>query len=600
MSLFAELKRRNVFRVAAAYAVVAWLLIQVASTTFPQLHLPDWAPSLVTVLLLIGFPIALLLAWAFDLTPEGIRMTRGEAAVAQPETARGRKLDYLLIAGLVLVVAVTLWTRLAPRTGETASEPATVAVSPSIAVLPFVDMSPEGDQGWFGDGIAEQVLDELTRLEGLRVAGRTSSFAYKDSKESLQAIGAALNVATLLEGSVRRDGDQIRITAQLIKVEDGFHLWSQSWDQQLQDIFMIQDQIAKAVAGELGVRLGVGGVNTFLGAGTRNIEAYETYLKCSQANYSGQFDTAARWCTRAIELDPDYAAAWSLKGLATASRMWEVSLEQAPLQRDEAFGYVRRALELDPGSALSWSLYGTILYARTEWNAAHEAQQKALLLWPNRNNLNQYANQLFRAGRISAALQQYAATEAVEPLGGRPAFLHFNANLAQGRFDEARKQMAWTPEQAHPYSELLIQLNQGRDPAVRDTLLAINAVPGVDPRRAALNSDILSVFEKPEEALAVLRRHFDDSGTEWPWKRHDIALLAAWFGDPEFALEVLDIEVRGTVVRMGALWYPLMSEVRKLPAFKQLVRDLNLVDYWRAYGWADQCRPLGETDFSCN
>jgi len=197
-SVWAELRRRNVFRVAAAYAVVGWLIIQVASSLSSPLSLPEWFEAVVVALLAIGFPLALLFAWAFDLTPDGIKLTQLDDAAAK-EVGNGN-LDYALIGALVVVAAVTLWGQLPTASVNDLTQPSVVEAAPSVAVLPFVDMSPNGDQEYFGDGIAEELLNELTRLEGLQVAGRTSSFSFKQSNEDLQAIGEALRVNSILEG----------------------------------------------------------------------------------------------------------------------------------------------------------------------------------------------------------------------------------------------------------------------------------------------------------------------------------------------------------------------------------------------------------------
>jgi TolB-like protein/Tfp pilus assembly protein PilF len=592
VSFFEELRRRSVFRVGAAYAIVAWLLIQVAGATFPQLQLPEWAPRLVTVLLLVGFPVALVLAWAFELTPEGIKLTQGERGAATAARARGGAVDYALIAGLVVVAAVTLWNPFAAETDRAA--PAAEAFGPSIAVLPFADMSASGDQAYFGDGIAEELLNELTRLGGLRVAGRTSSFVYKGNNQNLRAIGEALGVATILEGSIRKDGDRIRITAQLVSSADGYHLWSETYDRDLEDIFAIQEEIAAAVAGELGVRLGVGGVNTFKGAGTRNVEAYEAYLQ--GANSGLNLAAAQRLLDRAIELDPNYAAAWSQRGLATLSMVWTGLPEEMPGILDRALYFVRRAVELDPTSAQVHSLYGTVQYARLDWIAGHESHARALSLLADRATLGQHGNLLLRTGRIEAARAQFDAAEAAEPMGGRPHELRIWQVLAQGRFAEAQALLPWQAEATRPAYEFDIAIN-ARDPERVKSALA--ARPGIPVAASELHASVLAQFDSHDAVLATLRAAYAD-GAQWPAELHEIAMLAAYFGDPELALEAKGTETRSAPVRLFAVWYPVMADVRALPEFKELVADLNLVEYWRAYGWSDFCAPLGDTDFNCS
>jgi TolB-like protein len=430
--------------VGVAYAIVAWLLIQVSSAVFPQLQLPDWAPTLVTVLLLFGFPVALLLAWAFELTPDGIKRARSYAGAAAPSAGVRSLLDYVLIAGLAFVAAAILWRWFEPEPGGDGRSPSTDDGAPSIAVLPFADMSPDGDQEYFADGIAEELLNELMRLDGLRVAGRTSSFSYKTSDKSLREIGKELLVGTILEGSVRKDGDRIRITVQLVDTGDGYQLWSETFNRELKDIFTIQEEISAAVAGQLGVRLGVGGVNAFRGAGTRNVEAYEAYLQ-GVAIRAADFDSGIRLLDRAIALDPNYAAAWAARGLAGGATGWLDSPEKSPELIGRAIPFVEHALELDPDSAQAHALLGNMRYGRLDWIGGHESHSRALSLIEDRTTLNYHGNLLLRAGRLGAARVQHDAAEAVEPLGGRPADFGVYLSIAQGRFAEARARAAWLP-----------------------------------------------------------------------------------------------------------------------------------------------------------
>ena len=313
MSFVGELKRRKVIRVGIAYLIAAWVIAQVSALALESFEAPAWAIKTILYVLVIGFPLAMIFSWAFDMTPDGIKLT--QPATASSESTESSRLDYVLIAGLAIVAVVAVWQGSQTADDSTDTTRAKGATT-SIAVLPFADMSPGGDQEYFGDGIAEELLDELARLDGLQVASRTSSFAFKGSNDDSQAIANALNVDFVLEGSVRKDGERIRITAQLINAADGYHAWSQTYDRDLVDIFAIQDEISDSVAGALGVRLGVGSVNAFRGAGTQDVEAYETYLKATQLNMLIQPRDRRRTLERAIELDPDYAAAWAALGLS--------------------------------------------------------------------------------------------------------------------------------------------------------------------------------------------------------------------------------------------------------------------------------------------
>ena len=454
------------------------------------------------------------------------------AAPQQPRRWKG------VAAAAVVTAAVVLGLTSMLRNGD---------VPASVAVLPFADMSPDGDQEYFGDGIADELLNELVRLDGLHVAGRTSSFSFKGRNEDLKVIGEALNVGTILEGSVRKDGDRVRVTAQLIDASDGYHLWSETYDRELLDIFVIQEEIAKSVSGALGVRLGVGGVNAFRGAGTRNIEAYEAYL----LGRVSRGDESMRLFKRATELDPNYAAAWSMLGIRTLELHWTSNPEEADEIRERAFSYVLRAVELDPESAQATSLLGTMHFANRDWILGEAAHLKALALLPDRANLSQYGNCLLRAGRSADALLQWEKAEAVEPaLGLRPFRVH--VALAQGRFADAKDVMAQVvpPHRIIEYG-LSIALNEGDSEGIKAT---IAAMPATAISTTALYSPVLSAFDSPETVLSILRATYADKGSRWPSTLNDIALLAAYFGDPELALQLIGEETRSSRVRFHTVW----------------------------------------------
>jgi len=331
MSFFKELKRRNVFRVGIAYTVATWLLIQVTDTVFPRIGLPDSAVTLVIALLAIGFIPALIFAWAFEMTPEGIKREKDIDRTQSITPTTGRKLDRMIIGILTVAVAYLLIDRVALKGSEPFSQQAAVQVSgagdekrdltpvampvkagPSIAVLPFVNMSGDQENEYFSDGLTETLLHMLAQLPDLKVAARTSSFAFKGQNKGIQEIGAALSVAHVLEGSVQKAGNRVRITAQLIRADDGFHVWSQSYDRTLEDIFAIQDEIAKDVAVALDSSLLGGASKTIQGVATANLTAYESYLKGleQQAIYSySSLANAKNHFKQALAHDPGFTDA---------------------------------------------------------------------------------------------------------------------------------------------------------------------------------------------------------------------------------------------------------------------------------------------------
>ena len=315
-NLLSELKRRNIFRVAGVYAVAGWLLAQMAAVLENSLNMPTWFDTVVVSFLLIGFPIAMILAWAFETTPEGIKRTEAVAGHESITQSTGRKLDYVLIAGLALVGVLIVGDRLMPKTTVWPETPLIAAAGTftdqSIAVLPFEDFSPDKDQAYFADGIAEELLNVLARVEGLRVASRTSAFSFKEREASISEIAKALNVEHILEGSVRKAGNTLRITAQLIDTKTDEHLWSETYDRPLtaENIFEIQDEISKAIVLELNGRLDLlPEANDRL---TQSTEALEAYLKGKESYGSRNvtdIEVGITELIRAVTIDPDFAVA---------------------------------------------------------------------------------------------------------------------------------------------------------------------------------------------------------------------------------------------------------------------------------------------------
>jgi TolB-like protein/Tfp pilus assembly protein PilF len=577
LSLFNELKRRKVFRVAIGYVIAAWLIAQVADLVADNFLAPVWVMQMIITLLIVGLPISLILSWAFDLTADGIKRT--ENGEIEGSLTVSNKSILALVGGLFVAAAVIFYVAW-PRGDR------------SIAVLPFEDISPGGDQAYFGNGIADELRLELQGLDGLRVAGRTSSIA--SAQEDSKTIGETLNVDSILEGSVRKEDNSVRITVQLTNVADGFTIWSESYNRELENIFEIQEEIATSVAGALGVRLGVGAINAFRGAGTRNIEAYEAYLKAQDRNQN--FQENLRLLERAIELDPNYAAAWSSLGGNTLATLWSATPDQASEIKDRVYSVVSKGVQLDPESAVAQSNLAMVRTARLDWIGGEQGLMRAIALLADRPIVGRYGSVLLRNGRVAEAQKQYAIAAALEPLGGRPVSLSWNASLAQGRIAEAKEAVSWNDAFFRNFNNLEIAFNEQDPEAVK---AAIQAMLKKDIPVDSLQAHVLEEFDSPERVLAMLRDAYLDENLRWPSKHHDIAMMAAYFGHPQFALKVMSEELRTSTVRMFALWYPVMSDVRQLPEFKKLVTELNLVEYWRAYGWADACKPLGDDDFTC-
>lgn len=264
-----------------------------------------------------------------------------------------------------------------------------------------------------------------------------------------------------------------------------------------------------------------------------------------------------------------------------------------------------RAVELDDHSALANSRLASVRYVGNDWIGAEDSNATAISLLSDRSTVSQYANMLMRAGRTAAARTQYDKAESLEPLDGRPVTNRQYVSIAQRKFAEVTEYAAWKDEGTKKWFNRQVALNEGDPEAIKAAIqaqlttdLAVGSADHI--ASIALEAPVLSAFDAPETVLSILRAVYADTSAQWPGKLDEIAMLAAYFGDPEFALQVKAEDVRYGPARLGALWFPVMSEVRRLPEFKELVTELNLVAYWRAYGWADQCQPLGEQDFECN
>ncbi|MEL7367381.1 MAG: hypothetical protein AAFN74_00605 [Myxococcota bacterium] len=382
---FQELKRRNVIRVGSVYIVVAWLLIQVASVLENALKLPGWFDGMVSALILLGFPIALIFAWAFELTPDGVRLT----TTSDQPTPRAATVDYLLLLALLSVGGLIVFDRfVSPQpttTAVAAVAPAKVPSGPpSIAVLPFVDLSPNQDQAYFSDGLAEEILNLLTRVSNLQVAGRTSSFAYKGKNLDLRDIARSLNVTHVLEGSVRRAGQKIRVTAQLINASDGFHIFSETYDRKLDDVFSLQDDISARIAKALEIRL-VKTARNVAGNG----EAFDLYLRARDHLSSRQVSRlyeAERLLNEAVALAPEYAPVYAALALTN------ILLSNAPGSYGErpiaevlpkAKALIDKALALEPTLAEGHAVLGLYMsMAGADKEKTVAALKRALALNP--------------------------------------------------------------------------------------------------------------------------------------------------------------------------------------------------------------------------
>jgi TolB-like protein len=429
MGLFAELRRRNVFRVGAAYLVLAWLVIQVTDTVAPALNLPHWTLALVVWIGIVGFPFALLFSWAFELTPEGLKREQEVEREVSTTQVTARRIDRVIVALLALAVGFLLVDRyyLAERAEPVASvapaetTPAASQAYTSIAVLPFVNMSNDEDQDYFSDGISEELLNLLAGIDGLKVAARTSSFAFRGKNQDIREIGSTLNVETVIEGSVRKSGNRIRVTAQLISVADGYHLWSNNFDRELTDIFQIQDEISDAIVQALRVHLDPGHQRASA-TRTASLEAYDLYLQGRhQARLAqpGSMEKALELYRQATDADPGYAPAWAASARAVTylgeSEFWE-GLPEAEVT-ELAQNYINRALALDPNLAEAYVAESALHWESYRFEESLASIERALAINSNLAVAHlERAFALVSLGRVAQARRSLLTAAELDPL----------------------------------------------------------------------------------------------------------------------------------------------------------------------------------------
>ncbi len=417
-NFLAELKRRNVYKVAVAYAIVGWLLVQVATQVFPFLEIPNWVVRLVIALVMIGFPIALIIAWAFEATPEGIKRT--EAADAAGQRSRGGAWIYIVLIGAALSIGLFFLGRYTASRKQTESAE---LPTKSIAVLPFENLSEEKGNAYFADGIQDEILTKLAGIGDLKVISRKSTAKYKSTPEDLKTVARELSVATVLEGSVQKAGDKVRVNVQLLDARVDTHLWAKSYDRDLKDVFAVESEVAQEIADALRAKLSPSQSDALAAAPTRDTEAYDLFLKGEYEEHQAEsalnaepFDRAQTFYRQALARDPKFALAYARLAYSELYRHWFISnLTSAELAEvkpnidralaiapdspdahlalalfhywgyrdyDAALRELDRVFELQPNSAYARAVYGYIHRRRGEWKQSLAAQLRAAELDP--------------------------------------------------------------------------------------------------------------------------------------------------------------------------------------------------------------------------
>jgi TolB-like protein len=587
--LFAEMKRRKVFRVAGVYGVVAFGLIQVADPLAGILRLPESFLPFVVGLLLLGFPLALVLAWAFEVTPDGVRRTETaapgeiEGIVAQPLSQRWPA-GLLALIGVAALVGGAWWAgrRSAPAPTTVADVDLAIPAPesdprPSLAVLPFVDMSPEHDQEYFSDGITEEILNTLAGIRDIKVAARTSAFAFKGQSPDIRTVGDSLGVRYVIEGSVRKAGDQLRITAQLIDSSDGTHLWSEAYDRKLDDVFAIQTEIAQAIAGELRVPLGLEEANQLVHP-TDDLEAYDLYLagRARLRERGESLPEAIRLFEAAVARDSTWAPAWA--GLAEAREIigwypevWEGGPPRTVAEGNSRFIELqkpagvaaRRALALDPANASAHVALGSVYRNRRQWTEADAEYEKAIELDPeNAEAYLQYAQLLLATGSVTDAIHAAERSVALDRL---PISLRVLAttHLAAGWYEQALEDL----DRSDPNRDGKGNLEAWVDATANVALGRYGAL-------RSLPSQFTATYP-PEEVERAIRALQAGDIDDIPQDLQSPIILMK-FGRPDEAAEKLLSEFRDNPRGLGLHWLPLFDPIREHPAYLEMLKEAHL------------------------
>ncbi len=585
-SVWVELKRRNVVRVAVAYAIATWLTLQLTEVLMSLLSLPEWVGKLVLLLLVVGFPLTLFLAWAFELTPEGIKKEKDVDRSESVTHVTGRKLDFVIIgvlaiAVLYFVVEKFIWpSEMAPESSADASVAAPQATEKSIAVLPFVNMSEESGNEYFADGLSEELLNMLVKIPELRVAARTSSFSFKGKDLKISEIAHELNVSHVLEGSVRKSGNKVRITAQLIKADDGFHLWSETFDRTLDDIFVVQDEIASEVAQALEMTLmGKSQADRMI-----DPEAYALYLKglhFTLQRGAENYKKSEEALLQAIELDPGYAEAWATLAMNyfDQTRFKLKTREDGAALARKAIG---RAKSLDPDLGIVWGVDSYLKKSLDwDWGAAQAAINKAYELEPKNKPVSIWRGAMASSlGKLDDAVELYEQGLLNDPLNLSHHSALGIAYTKVHRYDKAieifEKQIELKPDYYWAH------FNLGKSYLFRgdaeQALLEIRKNPENVFRHAGLVM-AYSTLGREAEAEVALKRLVSDYGAQNPFW---IAEAYSWRGQKDEAFEWLEKafmqrSIGLSYVLGNNVLYSLTDDAR----WTELLKKINLLEYWQ-------------------
>ena len=615
MSLFEELKRRKVFKVGAGYLVVAWLAIQAASIGFPAFAAPPWALRIFILIVFLGLPISLVFAWAFDVSPDGLKT----------EGVRGSKPFLLIAAGLAALAfawyfkgqpayldrpgPAVLANATANAHASSAAPDSPVAVAQiskkSVAVLPFVNMSADKNQDYFSDGISEEILNALAQVKDLKVAGRTSSFQFKGKNQDLRAVGQALGVAHVLEGSVRKQGDKVRITAQLVQTADGFHVWSESYDGDLKDVFQLQENIARAITDKLQVILSDNQAERLVAVPTQNTEAYSLYLQASQTfnrRDGARFGESIAQLQQALRLDPKFARAHSrMAALQSLAGNYDPRVEVSSAAAAEE--HARTAIALDAGLAEPYAVLGNLYGRQRRFVEAFETFKRALAIDPNDVTTNFWnAALLCQTGYLSRCDAALDRVLEIDPMLPNALSWRGREYVRAGNLDAGEKMLQRSKDAGLAHAGLALSAlaeARGNLPDAERFLIQGNGpFMGGFPlgSYADLVHGIFGDATTRAAALGMIERYLAGK----PKPASAVAVQALLRMDPRRAFAVSqDAPTSNDSILMIPLWENYEPRARMLPEFAEFARRTGLARVWDTLGPPDLCSKNDKGDYVC-
>jgi len=600
MSLFGELRRRNVFRVAIAYLVAAWLIAQVAELALDSFGSPPWVMKTLLLMLAIGLPIAVIFAWAFELTPDGVVREKDVDRTTSITDKTGKKLNRVIIAALAAALMISVAThRWTPFSGTVEVVPVAIEAATgdeSIAVLPFINMSDDPNNEFFSDGISEELLNVLVRVEGLRVASRTSSFAFKNKDQSIPDIARSLGVDHVLEGSVRKSGDTVRITAQLIDARTDTHLWSETYDRKLEDIFAIQDEISAHIVDALKEALGAsfGPTETLAEQPTENLDAYEDYLRGRyfwQRRGGENILKAIDLFEKATTADPDFARAWSSLAAAHIT-MPTYSDEPESEHYPKAEQYANKALALDETIAEAHAVLAELARVAWRWNEAEVHYLKAIQNEPkNATSYLWYSEHLMSTGRIGDAMKNCLVALQLDPLHPGTHSVIGGIYEAHGDLQNAIKHSRTAWELGHTGSQLEVMRHMLTSQRFDEALEIAEDFDAqtVDEAKGVIPSIVAAYLDESRRQNVVQNTILKLPISVRYYFLTDLVRLG--YMDEAYGLASNPQQFRQNSLHQ--LWRHDMSAFRSDPRFGELIDALGFESNWDTYGWPPACERSG-------